>query len=158
MTTYKKRKERKKKSRKVKKFRKIRGGGLFDAFYTSFEKDDDQKNEDIKAELESAIHNSLLEILYFPSASKSFGKTGKVEKKNVYGDFAILNSNPQTSFIKILKKNIRKSEDFIANILQGREGDPHIKPIFREKIFIKDKSEFNEIIKENNKREDKKKT
>jgi hypothetical protein len=121
--------------------------GFLDTFYKAFEKDEDQNNKNQRAELKSAIHNSLLEILYFPSASKSFGKEGKVKKTNTYSNFAILNSHPDTSMSSIIKKNIQTSEDFIASLLQGREGDPHIKPIFKEKIRIKDQSEINEIAK-----------
>ena len=119
--------------------------GFLDSFYKAFEKEDKSKTQ--QKELKSAIHNSLLEILYFPSASKSFGKEGKVKKENTYSNFAILNSHPDTSMSSILKKNIQTSEDFIASLLQGREGNPKIKPVFKEKIKIKDQSEINVIAK-----------
>jgi len=130
--------------------------GFLDAFYKSFNSDSSDSNSKLKKELDSAIDNNVFQIYYFPSESKHFGEPGKVIKNNEYGDYGIIRTNPNTSFGTSLKKNIRKSEDFIAQLLQGRTGDPRRKPIFKKKIEIQDRSQIIEIAKRhmNEKRKD----
>ena len=114
--------------------------GLLNAFYKSFEKDPDAKSKKILDDVEGATDDTLYRLLYFPSESKSFGKKGKVEKKHEFGNVALVTSRPNTSLRTITKKNIRDAEDFIAQLLQGREGPVKREPVFEETIKNKDQS------------------
>jgi len=117
--------------------------GLLNAFYKSFEKDPVAKSKKILDDIEGATDDTLYRFLYFPSESKSFGKKGKVEKKHEFGNVALVTSRPNTSFGTIAKKNMRDAEDFIAQLLQGREGPVKREPVFEEKIKTIDQSPQN---------------
>ena len=121
--------------------------GLSDSFYKAFESQGNAKQKQEEAEIQNASNNSMLKLLYFPSESSYFGEKGKVEKKNTYGNYAIVSSKPNTSFGTMAKKSFQTSEDFIAQLLQGRKGPVKRQPIFEEDILIKDQSEVTEIAK-----------